>query len=182
MTETETAKANEAQFGVKVDAEQKAIIDKAAARVGLKTSAWVRMVALERARRETATYEIDGEQVIKGLADGTPYTWTARAVYDPKDHVPGKPLITGVSGTDCGIWLQWDAPESETEIIGYEYKAIRPAEDPDWRPVMCGAKNDHVFTGFSNGIFQTIAMRAVNAAGPGPEVEAAATPRPVQGL
>ena len=176
MTETNTA-SNELQFGVRVDAEQKEVINKAAARVGLTTSAWVRMVALERARQETATCEIDGEQVIKGLAAGIGYTVTARAAYDPKDHVPGEPVITGHSGTDGGIWLQWDDPESETPITGYEYRAVRPAEDEDWKPVKCGAKNDHVFTGFQNGVEQTIALRAVNAAGPGPADEVKVTPR-----
>ena len=173
MTETKTEHQN---VNVRMPDKLVARLDAAC-----KAGSYSRSEAVRAALRDWLPgpiVEIDGEQVIQGLAGGTSYTWTARAAYDPKDHVPGKPAITGVSGIDGGIWLQWDEPESETPIKGYEYRAVRPAEDEDWKVVVHGAKNDQAFVGFTPGIEQTIALRAVNAAGPGPSVEATARPRP----
>ena len=132
--------------------------------------------------------------VSTGLSNGTPYTFQVRAVnvVDPSDpsneasatpaevSPPTRPRTVSAGVGNRQITLQWGTPEDDgnSPITGYEFRQRFPDGSDDWETIPGGGETrSHTVTDLNNGVFHGFYLRARNAEGPSPQVNAAGTPR-----
>ena len=130
---------------------------------------------------------------ITGLTNGVRYhvavravnsagtgAWSATAAGTPTGSPPGaisRPRVTPGNGQ---LSVAWNAPSNSgrAAITRYEVRH-KPATTTTWGALHnAGNALSHTITGLTNGAPQNVAVRAVNAAGPGPwSATATGTPR-----
>ena len=125
---------------------------------------------------------------VTGLINDNPYTFKLRAVSAigdgvatgektaPPRTVPGAPRNVAAAPSDGVALLTWEAPSADggAPITGYEWGGDNSGGG--WRPVPGGDGDTHSYlvTGLTNATSYTLKVRAVNAAGVGPETAAPA--------
>ena len=132
--------------------------------------------------------------VTANLSNGTRYTFQVRAVNtvplfsDPSNEASAIPAPVGPptrprsvsTGEGRGrIILQWAAPEDDgnSPITSYEFRQRFPDGSDDWETIPGGGEaRSHTITGLNNGVFHGFYLRARNAEGHNPQVNAAGTP------
>ena len=124
-----------------------------------------------------------------GLTNGTSYTFKVRAVNAAGEGdestvsstpytVPGAPQNFHADPGHQAVDLTWNAPSSTGGSVITVYQVSR-SEGEGWTSwVTADSNTEHVFTGLTNDTEYTFRVRAVNAAGPGAESSATATPNP----
>ena len=126
---------------------------------------------------------------VTGLINDNPYTFKLRAVSAIGDGVatgektatprtvPGAPRNVAAAPSDGVALLTWEAPSADggAPITGYEWGGDNSGGG-GWRPVPGGDGDTHSYlvTGLTNATSYTLKVRAVNAAGVGPETAAPA--------
>ena len=126
---------------------------------------------------------------VTGLINDNPYTFKVRAVSAIGDGVatgektatprtvPGAPRNVAAAPSDGVALLTWEAPSADggAPITGYEWGGDNSGGG-GWRPVPGGDGDTHSYlvTGLTNATSYTLKVRAVNAAGVGPETAAPA--------
>ena len=132
---------------------------------------------------------LDLKETVPGLTNGQRYAFAVRAVNaagpGPAAEVIATPATTpsapqrlsGAPGDDR-VTLTWEAPTSDggSAILRYEY-----AVDDSGTWIDAGLDLEETVPGLTNGQRYAFAVRAVNAAGPGPATTVIATPATTPG-
>ncbi len=130
------------------------------------------------------------DHVVRGLTNGTAYTFEVRAVAaaTPGDAsaaaatpYPAAPADLEATAGVSQVRLEWTATDDDA-VTAYQlmyYSGDRPAQ-PAWTgiPDSDASTTDHVVTGLTNGTAYTFEVRALAAATPGEASAAAAAPAP----
>ena len=129
---------------------------------------------------------------VRGLSNGTAYTFQIRAVNDHNgddtdDPGPASDAVTVTAGAptapaslmaaagDTQVTLTWTAPASNngSPVTGYEYTSTADAATPDWKDVPDSGSDgradetEYTVTGLVNNDTYAFAVRAENANGQG---------------
>ncbi|MXY53676.1 MAG: hypothetical protein F4Y86_14290 [Gammaproteobacteria bacterium] len=125
---------------------------------------------------------------VSGLENGVEHTFEVRAVNGlggggvatvgaTPASAPGAVTLSVFRG-DAGVLLQWQPPDDDggSEVVRYEYRH-RPTGGDFIEWAVAGLDLEASIGGLSNDVEYTFEVRAVNAAGAGPEASVRATPR-----
>ena len=134
----------------------------------------------------------DGSFTVTGLTNGNSYVFKLRAVNNIGEGVssdaktatprtvPGAPQNVAAEPRHGAAWLTWEAPSSDggAPVTGYQWGG--GGSGNSWRDIQDsdGNTRSYLVPGLTNGWTYTLKVRAVNAAGPGAEADAAAAVTP----
>lgn len=128
--------------------------------------------------------------VISDLTNGTSYTYQVRACNSsgcstPSSDGTSSPVALPVKPTwgyspagNGAVDLWASVPTGGPSLVGWEYSHVRASHGNPWanaswvRVASTGRQFEHRVTGLSNGTRYGFKVRAVSAAGPGPESDA----------